>query len=104
MRTSAAACGKSPLGDSGLKHSLPDSALCDRLMEVVPATLSRAAVDVEPRRRENPLPWPLAAGVGILASQRPGQLDPARAVCQISRVLLADAVDVASEVCSDDRR
>jgi hypothetical protein len=71
---------------------------------VVAAPLAGQVVHVDARRREDPLPPPLAAGVRILARQRPGQLDPARAMAKIDRVRPAGALDVGGQVALDRGR
>lgn len=50
------------------------------LSERCSAALPGGPVDVDPGHWEDPLPGPLAAGVGVLAGQGPWQLDPGAAL------------------------
>ncbi len=70
--------GGRALGDAGLEHNAAHGVLQQGLVQVVVATLARLALGVDARRGKHPLPGPLAAGVGQLARERVGQLDPAR--------------------------
>src|SRR5262249_60194794 len=53
--------------------------------------------DGQRRGRDPPLPRPLAARAGILAGQRPWQLDPARPSLEIARVLALDVCQMRGE-------
>ena len=59
------------LGDAGVSHGVFDRPLQDGFVKVMTAALASLAVDVEPGGGKHPLPGPLAAGIRILASQRP---------------------------------
>src|SRR5881396_1510243 len=61
------------------------------------AALAGGAVDIEPRRREHPLPAPLTARVGVLPIQGVRQLHPAGATVDVPFVLAADAIEMPSE-------
>ena len=52
-------CGR--LGDSSGSYGVSNGALDDALMKMMPAPGSTVGMVVEPRRGEDPLPWP---GVG----------------------------------------
>src|SRR5437867_6945906 len=52
------------LRQGGLEHGLADGTLDDRLVQMMAPALTRGPVDVEPRRREHPVPCP---GHGHLA-------------------------------------
>ena len=52
----------------------------NRFVQMVATVLPRTLVDADPRRREDPLPGPLAASVRGFARQCPWQLDPPGAV------------------------
>ena len=80
-------CELAALGDPGEPHGIPERTLQDRLVEMVAAVLPGTLVDLDPSRREDPLPGPLAAGVRVLARQGPRELHPAGAVCQVEHVL-----------------
>ena len=66
------------LGDAGVPHGVLEGTLEHRLVEVVAAALAGLSVDVETRGGEDPLPSPLAPGVGVLARQSPRQFHPSR--------------------------
>jgi len=59
------------LGKTGPEHGFSNGTLDDRLVQMMAAALPRGPVDVEPRRREHPLPGPFAPRVGVLPSERP---------------------------------
>src|SRR5262245_30359807 len=61
------------------------------------AALTRDTIDIDPRGGEEPLPGPLATGVGILSGQRHRKLDPPRAAPQIVLVLLACRVQMPEQ-------
>src|SRR5262249_61751019 len=67
------------LGNPRAPDRVLDRPLEDRLVQVVAATLTGHAVYIEASRREDPLPSPGSAGVRVVAQERAGQLDPARA-------------------------
>src|SRR5215471_11670430 len=71
---------------------------------MVTAALASGRIDVDPRGGKDPLPAPLASGVGILPRQRPWQLDPARPVRQIAVVLTSDEHEMCGEISGNDRR
>src|ERR1700675_2296851 len=77
------------------------TALEHRFSEVVPAPLAGVAIDVEAGRGKEPLPPPLAAGVGVLAAKRSRQLEPPGPAREVALVLRADALEVVREVRLD---
>ena len=62
------------LGDPGAVHGVRDDFLEHRLVQVVPADLTRGLLPIETRGREDPVPGPLAAGARVLAIEGPRQL------------------------------
>src|SRR5512145_3025034 len=68
------------------------------------AALSGFAIDVESGSWKHPLPGPLTAAVGVLASQRPWKLHPARPLPEISVVLFLDEFKMPSQIAPDDGR
>src|SRR5207244_11777060 len=94
----------SALGDGPEATGLRECALHDGLVEMMAAALAGNSLDVEPSGRKHPLPGPLAAGVRILASQRPRQLDPACALPEVEVVLLLDDVQMPGQLDADDGR
>jgi hypothetical protein len=62
--------GSGALGEPRPAGGVLHRALQDGLVEVVAAALARYPVVVDARRRENPLPGPLPAGVRVLPEQR----------------------------------
>ena len=87
-----------PLGNAGRQHGSADGLLDHGLVQVVPASLPRFAVLVEPGGGEHPLPGPRAAGGWELSRQRAGQLDPPGAPGDVGLVLMAHALDVRCEI------
>ena len=83
--------GGGPLGEAQPTDRLGHGALQHGLVEVMTAALARGAVYVETDGREDPLPRPLAASVGILAGKSPRQLDPAGAPRRVRLVLALQA-------------
>src|SRR5262245_26949643 len=75
-----------------------DRPLEDRLVQVVAAALTGHAVYIEASRREDPLPSPGSAGVRVLAQERAGQLDPARAVPEVAFVLPVHTLEVGAQL------
>jgi hypothetical protein len=61
----------------------------DRLVQVVAAALASQPVDIEPRCRKHPLPYPFPAGIG--------QLDPAGAGSNIVAMLLPDGLEMIGQ-------
>jgi hypothetical protein len=80
--------------DSCRTHGAMNHTLDDRLVEMMSPTLPGPAIRMEPRRREDPLPRPFAAGIGILSRQRVRKLDPPRTHCYVPRVEPAHALDM----------
>src|SRR5215510_15774398 len=70
-----------------LANRLENRSLQDRLVQMMAAPLPGGPVEVQPGGREHPLPRPLPSAVGILAGQRPRQLDPAGAQRQVGLML-----------------
>ena len=64
--------GAGALGDAGMPDRVSDRSLKDGLMEVVTAVLAGRPLDVDSGGREDPLPRPFAAGVGVLAGEGSG--------------------------------
>jgi hypothetical protein len=62
------------LWNGGPSYGLVDCPLEHGLVKMVPAPLSGDSIDMNASCREDPLPSPLPAGVGILARKRPRQL------------------------------
>src|SRR5262249_50718241 len=91
-RTSAEGAARGGLGDPSAADRVLHRPLKDRFVEVVPTTLAGDAVHVDARGREDPLPSPGSARVRVLAEERAGQLDPARAVPEVAFVLPAHAL------------
>src|SRR4030095_5069421 len=89
------------LGNPRAPDRVLDRPLEDRLVQVVAATLTGHAVHVEASRRKDPLPSPGAAGIRVLAQERPGQLDPARTMPKIAFVLPARTLEVDAQICLD---
>src|SRR6266545_2756736 len=95
---------RSALWDSGTPDGILHGALQHGPVEVVAAALTRFLIDIEASGRKDPLPRPLASGVGVLVGQCPGQLHPARAALEVDRVLPLDDVQMRGEVRVHDRR
>src|SRR5437867_6294749 len=72
-------------------------ALQHGFVQVRPAALAGLAIEVGAGGREDPLPTPLPTGLGILAAECEGQLDPACASDAILLVARTNTVDVASK-------
>lgn len=85
------------LRDPDTDHGLADQALQRRLVKVVPPALASLPMPVRPGCGEDPLPAPLPARVGVLATEGVGQLDPPRASGQVDFVLRPDPVEVGSQ-------
>ena len=66
-------------------------------MEVVAAALARGRVGVDARRREDPLPGPLAAGVRVLPGEGAGEGHVAGAALEVGEVLALDALQVRAQ-------
>jgi len=64
----------------------------------MPAPLPGFPMDVEPGRRENPLPGEFAARVRVFSAERHRKLDPACAPLQIPLMLRPDHFQVTGEV------
>ena len=90
------------LWDLGAPDRILHGALEHGLVEVVAAALTGLPVNVDACGGEHPLPGPLAAGVGVLAGQRPRQLDPSRAVSQVGVVLTLDAFQMLGQIGDHD--
>ncbi len=86
-----------PLGDTGFLDGVADGALHDRFVMMVAAALAGIERHVGPGGREDPLPGPFAAGVGVFAAEGVGEFDPAAAARQVVFVLAVDAFEVASQ-------
>ena len=86
-----------PLGDSGFLDGVADGALHHCLVMMVAAALAGVERDIGPGRREDPLPGPFAAGVGVFAAKGARELDPAAAACQVVLVLAVDTLEVAAQ-------
>src|SRR4051812_34535038 len=56
-------------------------------MQMMTPPLARRRIDIKPRRGKHPLPPPPSARIRILPGQRPRQLDPSRALGNITLVL-----------------
>ena len=55
--------------DAGRSNRVLDGALQDRFMQVMASTFALLSVDVEARCWKDPLPRPLAVGIGILGAK-----------------------------------
>ena len=77
------------LRDPGTKHGLPDSALKDGFVQMVPPPQPAFGIEVDARRGEHPLPGPFAAGVRILPTERMRQRHPAGIADEVALVLAA---------------
>src|SRR5262249_12580068 len=75
------------LGDPGVLHGLFHRLLQHRLMQMVPASLSRYSVSVMASCRKHPLPAPFLACVWIFSLERVGQCDSAQTAIKIALVL-----------------
>lgn len=87
--------------NAGPPHGVSDGTLEHGLMQVVAPPLAGHPIDVDPRRRENPLPSPLPAGVRILSHQRPRELDSAGAARQIPLMLTPHQLEMLGEAGFD---
>ena len=76
----------------------PHGLLQYRLVQVMPPSLPGFPVDVEPGRREDPLPGRFAARVRVLPAKRCWKFHPSCAPRQIPLVLRSDNIQVAGEV------
>ena len=72
-------------------------------MEVMTAARSCVAIDVMARRREHPLPAPLLASVGVLATQRVWEGHPAKPFSEIFLVLGLHTLEMVRQVLSGGR-
>jgi hypothetical protein len=72
--------------DARASRGSPDGALNYRFVQVMSPGLSGLAISVRPGRREDPLPSPVWARSGILASDRERQFHPTRTLCSIPAV------------------
>ncbi len=79
------------LGDARPARRLLHRPLEHGLVQVVPAPLAGDAVEVDAGGGEHPLPRPLASRVRVLAGERPGKLNPARAMLEVALMLPLDA-------------
>src|SRR5258708_10911826 len=82
------------LSDAACPHRGPEGPLHNGLVQMVTPVLAGRGVDVQPRRREHPMPYPLATGVGILPPQRGRELHPASTARQVPPMLAATALEV----------
>ena len=76
------------LGDSGSQKRAVDGPLDDGFMKVMPAPLAGFLVEIDTRRREDPLPSGVPAGVGVLSCESVVELDPACSPAQVRLMLL----------------
>lgn len=93
MRRSAETCDTSLLRQAGLEHGLADGPLDDRLVQMMRAALPRRPVNVEARRREDPLPAH-SRPVRVLPGERPRQLDPPLAVAEVALMERSHPLDM----------
>src|SRR5260370_30070227 len=85
------------LSDAACPHRGAEGPLHNALVQMVTPVLAGRGVDVPPRRREHPVPYPLATGVGILPPQRGRELHPASTARQIAPMLAANALEMGLE-------
>ena len=74
------------LGYSYIADGAPHIALDHGLVEEVTTALSRFAVCIDPRRRNEPLPSPVGRGVRVLPAQGVWHFDETGTLLQIGRV------------------
>ena len=86
------------LRDVGAPHGILRGTLEDGLVQVMAASLTGKAIDVDAGGGKDPLPGPLPARVWILTRERCGQRHPAGAETQVVLVLGPDVLQVACEV------
>jgi len=67
-------------------------------VEVVAAPAAGLRVALDAAGREDPLPGPLAVGVGVLLAEGVGEADAAGPVREVGLVLCSDALDVLPEL------
>ena len=84
------------LGEGRSPRRLTDGLLQDRVVQMV-AHLVPLGVQTIPRRREDPLPRPLAIRVWILACKRVGQRHPRPPRLPLDLVPLADPVELSHQ-------
>lgn len=75
--------GRDTLGDLRGTCRFVDGLLQHRLVQVVPASLTRPLIRVAPCRREQPLPRPFPPGIRVLPIQGIGQRHPPRTLGQV---------------------
>ena len=89
--------GGHALGQPSPIGRLMDRLLNHRFVEMVTMPDARPSVEVVGRSRKNPLPAPLAVGIGVLSGQRVRQGRLPQPALQIGFVLLAHASQVVLE-------
>ena len=77
------------LGKANGKGSVPHGPLQRGLMKVVAVADASLPIDVASRCREEPLPWPLTAGVRELAIEGVGKANIAADMLGLARVYVA---------------
>lgn len=85
------------LADPRAQDRLVDGLLDRRFVVVMAAQLAGRRVSVVPRRGEEPLPGPFAAGVGQFALEVVGKFDPAGASGEVRLMQLGHCVAVPQE-------
>jgi len=76
-------------------HGIPERALKDGLVDVTPAAFARRTVNVDTRRRENPLPGPFFGSVRVLAVESVREGDVARPTGAVLDVMDATPLEMA---------
>jgi hypothetical protein len=90
-------CGSWQASGCACPHRGAEGPLHNALVQMVTPVLAGRGMDGHPRRREHPLPDPLATGVGILPPQRGREFHPAGTARQIAPMLAANALEVGLE-------
>src|SRR5438876_2013699 len=78
-----------------------NGALQDGFVQVMPAPLAGAPVDIHAGRREDPLPHPLAPSIWVFSSERRRQLDPAGSIFDVTTVLFLYKLQMTGELRLD---
>ena len=86
--------GSDPFGNARLTYGIPDLSRHRVVVKMIAGDLAGSGVLTEGRGREDPLPTPLARGVGKLPGQRFRQVGVASATRQIGEVVLTGSREV----------
>lgn len=85
------------LGDAGILKGFLEGPLYDGLMNMMAPAFACALVEVQPLRREHPLPGPVSAGARVLSFEGVRQGHSAQTLPEVSFVKSARPVQVPAQ-------